>query len=1065
MSSFNASSSQAFDDLARGYGKTRASHTLLAATQAFVATDLHDKRSRQQYTELVRHFFPKTALEDRKQIAHMLADNKQVPKDVLFLLCCDDERVASIILAKSPCLDEDSLTTQILQGTMHHRKAVAARQDLTAQHASCLLSFGEKEVAAILTRHGKRLPEIARRLRDILGSDSIENQVQTGQTLMEPEDQKDKRKYDALVADMERDWYEHYQPSELEEAGMRMEQANQEALKAASHGEAPSEMQDFADPVPGNQDDDISAAPKRKFSFLIGAEDEDNAPIPAIEPETEGQRSASIQFNRSYQSDNLAMPEPAQAKAERRTQDVSTPRAKGMPAPAQPSLKSQDETQRATSSPSNRITLEIRAKSDPAPVATAAKSPAIEHHEPVAPSVSDVAASEEKIQAHKIAHDEALEQNSHARAAHRDQKFKLGPPPAPFQPKEVEVSACDDDWELALAHLAEPAEQSLSAPVGIEVKPQAPSNPDQKPVAAQRATPAPSIRLSVSGLANAATASSSIKVSERNASISIGTQRKTSSPVADVPKANIPLAPPSLQKESAEIKTDTVVPAKTEPEAVLEAPQIRESVLVVEDVPHGATIEAYYEKASIAKPSFIAPVASHDELDSDNVSDLAPMEAEQFAVASDAKLDLQLPSASMQGAAPNHASQLGREIPVSQGTPIGFMPDMVTFEDLELVEAMPDFPSATDLLIREHETRSTPAIEMIEPDEVVFAEATAVADAATSLANTPAMQAAEQLAAQRNAATAHIDEAQQLLAIDISRDEEDRRQRREALPFAPAALEADTSEQLDSLHINIRKQPIESVLNEAGDLTDLPELAHHRVVEADDFAALKVDTGEAVDSSHARITTGISAMQAPAGRLGSLDQFLGFEEDSRLAIMQSMLATIPPMDRTERYRRWADGRPQLSEKLTSALMMARFAADEETVAQVMHDISGHRRSDMIKLLRDPGGEALVAYLYSIGLDESRTLSMVLHAPQSLSHSYNKISQLMTLFDQMHPAAALAITDQMFGISKRGQSAHHQPMLDAGSGDKAPRLRRSSQHEEAPAQRDATITFGRRTSSR
>jgi hypothetical protein len=1099
MPSFTVSSSQAFDDLARNHAEKRASRTLLAATQAFIATPLHDRRSRKQYNELFRHFFPKTSIEDRQAVARLIASSKDAPKDALLLLCCDEESVACQILLHSPLLDEETLTTQILHGTTRKREAIANREDITFSLASQLISFAEPSVLMDLEQHIDKLPEIAERLHDILGAESEMAELQQGSTTMEPNDQD----YDKLVADMERDWYEHYHPEELVAAEERMLSASDDAMAEAlekpqdisdSRFDEPSLRTDtMSDELPPSdlhtsagleaELDDEDEAPKR-FSFSIFAEDEENAAIPPLEATDDSVRTASIQFKQPLEQEaehEASSTNPSMVSdtnpVEHGSPRTSDPSFEDSTAPLSSEIEEQPQSR-------GRITFEIRS------------------------SKSDEAISDR----HSNPKAETLRSACPHREEDKKENLQLGPAPAPFVPRHIPQRTSDADWEQALAHLSKPANELPEARTSfgvrspadrgtpavrertalpqiapqVEVTPQ----PTQSAEATISFTRMQSAPISLKAPSSSETdrnetqpsATNTMQTSEREAQISIptGPRRSESERSAAVETM-------SATRQVSEETQQSFIDKASLPRAVMEhtifaASEIKECVLVENPGPHGETLEAFAEKAALAKPEL--PVSQFATTAQSDIQ--APSQDTLDAFAHKADLGKPDISSLLNDLNSIEPPQLKTGIPVALRdsetvqdedmaviaqtaieraaglSKLGFMPSVIDLEDLELVEAIPDMPSASEAMM-DHVERATPAIELVEPIEVYFAdEKTFNAESDQS----PMMIVAAQIEAERNQATLSLEDERAQSDISVMSDEVV--ETTNPILQIQAEAQAQQDEVLDheaaQVHISIRRKQVDELVNEAGDLTDLPELSHHQIVEADDLAAMK-DNELAIEREASR---SIAVAPRPAARqTGSMDQFLAFDEETRLAILQSLISATVPMDRAERFQRWPQGRPQLAEKQSSALLMARFASDTDTVAQVMHEISGHQKSDMIKLLQDPGGEALIAYLASVGLDESRALSMVLHAPDALSHSYDKVSKLMTLFDQMHPAASLAIVEQLLGAFSRNDApqTQHMPLQDEGLGTKAPRLRGTQEPSDSATDREPTITFGRRNSNK
>lgn len=393
---------------------------------------------------------------------------------------------------------------------------------------------------------------------------------------------------------------------------------------------------------------------------------------------------------------------------------------------------------------------------------------------------------------------------------------------------------------------------------------------------------------------------------------------------------------------------------------------------------------------------------------------------------------------------------------IHEHAPLGFMPDMISFAGLDLVEAEPDLPSATELLLRQSGF-SAPRVELIEPIDIDILEngkLTRLED----LDTTPMQVISEQLEAQREALNAlrlqmkRYEDASSISKGQSYLDKE------KAAPSTPDVQESPEAASSDD------------------DLLSLPEFSGHRLVDVEEYQAIRQTTAE-MEETEADVALSpasyrssdpiaLAAMAiAPIGSTGIADRFFAFDEETRLTLIQSILAeTLVDVAHQEADDK---SRALLDEDAIHELVAARFSNDRIRLADLMHDISGHRRLDMIQLLQDKGGEALVVYLYSIGVDESSSLSILLHGPDAISHDYNKISRLMTLYHQLYPAAAHKIVAQLFGEPRR-ITAKHQPIHDEGSGKASPRLRGTSQEHQAQngetqESPSAATGFGRRTS--
>ncbi len=365
---------------------------------------------------------------------------------------------------------------------------------------------------------------------------------------------------------------------------------------------------------------------------------------------------------------------------------------------------------------------------------------------------------------------------------------------------------------------------------------------------------------------------------------------------------------------------------------------------------------------------------------------------------------------------PVRAAQSESEPLIHEHAPLGFMPDMISFSGLDLVEAEPDLPSATDLLL-EQAGKATPAVELVEPVELEIRENGKVISL-SEIEDQSVRVAVEQIAASRKSGK---------------------------------KAESDKD-----------------------DISLLNELSGHHLVDAEDYAKLKMqDTRrEGRTLSEREITQSDSNLGAPkadtisfpvlpetsSASEGIADAFFAYDDETRLALLQSILAEslVDVAAQTANARQWR----AIDEDKAQELVSARFSNDRIRTADLMHDISGHRRLQMTQLLQDKGGEALVVYLYSIGLDDRSTLSMLLHGPDAISHDYAKVAQLMTLYNQLYPAAADKIIAQLFGTPRRVQ-IRHQTLHDDGAGIASARLRTTGLESRHQSEEKTTPEFGRR----
>ena len=398
---------------------------------------------------------------------------------------------------------------------------------------------------------------------------------------------------------------------------------------------------------------------------------------------------------------------------------------------------------------------------------------------------------------------------------------------------------------------------------------------------------------------------------------------------------------------------------------------------------------------------------------------------------------------------PQAAATIAPAPEVKAHASMGFMPDPISFAGLDLVEAEPDMPSATDFLLAQH-NRMAPSIELVEPVELDFLEQ-GKRYSVDEMLLTPMQVITEQLSAER---------------ARLSAENTTPETHGESEQITLSVLRADAANSLED--------------NRNQDLTDLPEMADHRLVDNEEYRQLRAeDTEQAVQKQEETADSAAPSEEAPQGwhdhrslsevldtgsaLNGFADRFYGYDEETRLNILQEIMAETL-VDQAQLNANLKT-RTMLDDKTAQMLVMARFGNDRIHLAEMLHDISGHRRLDLTRLLQDKGGEALVVYLYDIGLDEGCTLSMVLHGPDAIAHSYMKVAQLMTLYNQLYPAASARIVTQLFGSPSLNKAkAQHTPIHHDGAETAAPRLRNNDLADRAQQATSSAYSLDRRQSS-
>ncbi|SNY92785.1 hypothetical protein SAMN04515647_3053 [Cohaesibacter sp. ES.047] len=1015
--------------------KSKEETRLIAITERFLAAGRFDSHACRAFSMAFHRQYSRTPVGERIRIAELLCRCDGVPLDVLTLLCCDNSKVAFPILSNSKRLSEADLTTQILQGTTEERRAIAQRADLNSVLISHLLSYSERPVArSLLDNHAiaARVSETQRKKMTRLAGDT---NGQTGQQAMTT----NKDRLDALVSSMEQDWAEHYQPAAEPELP-------KDASIATSTDDVPdpgasASVTDHEAALPG--DDSFLDANDMAMLEQLAGEDWDQLDDDAIEALARSLAESDVHDVQPAQSEVIV--EPSAEFADQVNQPA--PLTEEAVAGAFFGLADQDLEALALSLAEEDV-LELQ----------------LGETEPLHSSQTEI---------YEPTHYDAGDDDLEDWEGPRRMSFRIGvndPENAPFPPLE----RLDPRTRAAAISF-----------LGSQVDPLDEANPSEAPLSipapATASQPQPDIGLPEFSpeLLNAQQmieehASSNLSLyaadivqqdpaphnetqSDRKAQITL-TIRKRSGETKQTEELPSATAAARVELESAteddwqqalswlkrevvpyskpNSKTATVShaspdrsadPVKTAQEAVLRSAGAAPIVSATPDVD---TIQMAPE------PTIVMPSRA---LSDDKPNDISA------AVQDDARQDgLMFGNALAEPDTLGQSAQFQEEPPyeivvptqrpetqgplVHEHAPMGFMPDMVSFDGLELMEAEPDLPSVTDVLMEQHKQRAAPVVELVEPVDLAFIEngkVTAIDDMAVA----PMQVIVEQLAAER---VAHESKpVSETLAVNIEAESTLNQQAGIPMSEAPEAYESQTSEMID-----------------------LPAMAEHHLVDADEFSVLRsmeasheAEPAASDESGSVTIheTRSVSLREITGSNLnaeGMADAFYAYDDESRLTLLQNIISeTLVDAARLEHDR---SARKMLDDEEARKLVMARFSNDRIALADMLHDLSGHRRLDMTRLLQDKGGEAMVVYLYHIGLDESGSLSMLLHGPDAVSHHYNKIAQLMTLYHQLYPAAASKIVTQLFGTGRAVASPAHETVYDDGAGDASPRMRRDGQ---------------------
>ena len=1103
---------------------------LAEETETYLLAGQFDRLAQAQFTHIFRRHFGATPIADRVAISQKLCSMRRVSRDVVLLLCCDVDTVAAPVLAHSPLLGATELTIQVLQGNCTKRKAIAQRADLTPLLISQLLLFEEPSVARHLAENRAARPSISAPMQakiERIGAIKFEQ--------LEPKAMsKETDKLDALVSSMEQDWCAHYKPDALGE-DLSSIVPNAEP-PTASENELPEMSQASASqPAPAqpvsamNDEALLLDAEDMKLLDQLSESDWDALDDDAIEAlarqlaETDqSQLDDALPLSESSDivygvADALEQDAPVVSATEEAPAALASSMAASEPeelmddvemleaaATAQPS-EYEEETGPASftigvfdsenadfpllKSPllgdEREATIFFgpadKPEEDAPAMSTSYVAPDDEVDFDACDKTSFVISAEEPPLAELLPpmQEEAPQEEPSAPLTTKVPLASFSTSPMdnlrsalkrPLDKQEAELLA-QASQKLANRTAGEPLSKEPVASRSLERKPQitltirksSNSETVSTPNAgeAEKATKAPTAAL-VSEPADSSAPSDTAQndLSIPRAHLTSATEddweRALARLTGDLPASEEDGVAPRIFSVPAAESTNQQTETKTNPlaqmsttglEKVVEAIESELSLDSIATTDQSEISSQDEEPVGSAEEDAVEGHASSEDISIISEATDQPLIAEPLPIPHGAPLSA------------NEDDTTDEAPLIHEHAPLGFMPDMISFAGLELVEAEPDLPSVSDLLL-ETSSRAMPHVELVEPIEIDIlenGEITALED----LEATPMQVISEQLEAQREALNA---------LRQKMKDYEDGTRRSVSAPSFSVGFQAD-----HDAPAPIDKMDTES---EADDISSLPELSLHTLVDVDAYEAMKgseknqnanetaASSSSSSDENEETDPVDLASMVLNAtARDGMANSFYGYDAETRLTILQSILAeTIVDAGQQSKDDQ---ARAMLDDFTVQELVAARFSNDRIRAADLMHDISGHRRLDMTQLLQDKGGEALVVYLYSIGLDESSTLSILLHGPDAIAHDYEKITQLMTLYHQLYPAAANKIVAQLFGQPRTVSSMQHAPLHDEGAGKNAARLRTtglqgsSDASRKAASEASALPEFGRR----
>ncbi|TLP44834.1 DUF2336 domain-containing protein [Cohaesibacter sp. CAU 1516] len=999
--------------------------SLSSVTALYLSAGRFDAKTQARFSSEFHRFYNSAQLEERIQVSSRICKSHHIPLDVLTLLCCDDKRVAMPILAHSPILGEAELTTQILQGTAAERQAIAHRHDLPPVLVSHLLSFGEAAVAERLYHNMAYLSGLSDGLKQRIKRIGRIDPSLTGQQAMT---NKTNDTLDTLVSSMEQDWYAHYQPNALDATSV-----SGDSIDPVEQGVTTDQVQSDHLSDASLTLDEPDTLQQRLDSLFEEAEDAPMKPNPAMAPEAQIETDAEAPTSETASGNEDFLNESDFALLEKlggddweMLDDEAIEALAGSLAKENSAQMDHDALAagQVDWSAVNEDAIDAMAK-------TLAESDLIQAEDEAitAGEVDWSTLDDDAIEAlaASLADEDLVRMEADSMGAagvDADQmRFTIGAfdsANAPIPPLEV----IDPVLRTATISFRTPdgldMEAAAEAPLMHDAAPVEPERSVAKQyqdvtVATASVAPTHSTSLSSEKTMPAGTEAATLQDQEKRKPQITLTIRKRTSADSDA-LADALLASAAKKVELSSATEDDWLSALEKLNRDFDSESAtRATAGFVETVQ--ATDLGPAKSAKDLEATAAASLAEPDKVD--DVPEAVPAKAEAIKdkhIRIDSRpLD---PAFTPKPAATDRDAEV---VPTRNDVNTGFAPRVMSLDDLDLVEATPDLPSATELLLGQSQ-RVTPYVDLVEPIDITIHE-NGRSYALSEVEIAPMQVVLEQLAREK------------------------------------AALAAETTP---------------PSANAAENMTDLPEMSAHRVVDVEEYESLKAadmpaTAREDTPAETVAIPTEVEATtplpHAPHLREiqgvtrpedGMSESFYALDQETRLTLLQEVMAqTLPEAAMAGENR---NQRTLIDEETAQQLVMARFSNDRIELSEMLHTLSGHSRVQMNALLCDTGGEALVAFLYHIGLDEGSTLSMVLHGPDAVSHSYDKVAQLMTLYHQLYPAAAARIVRDLFG-EVRKPGFVHQTIHDEGKGSASPRQRGFVDNDKAAAK--VTPKFGRR----
>lgn len=145
--------------LAQASDANRGRALLKASTELFVSETAHIPAEIHMYEELALQLLRITPLDDRRQVAAMLARHRESPAAVLRALMADDISVAEAIIIGAETIPEVDLIALVATGSPDHLRALARRRSASPALVEALVrNLSTDDLPILLANTNVRIP-------------------------------------------------------------------------------------------------------------------------------------------------------------------------------------------------------------------------------------------------------------------------------------------------------------------------------------------------------------------------------------------------------------------------------------------------------------------------------------------------------------------------------------------------------------------------------------------------------------------------------------------------------------------------------------------------------------------------------------------------------------------------------------------------------------------------------------------------------------------------------------------------------------------------------------------